>query len=49
MRTKGKTLIMMKEMFGVEQSKEYFDFINKNYALGQEGIIQKWIETQTKQ
>ena len=34
MRSKGKTLIKMKELFGAERGKEYFDFISQNFALG---------------
>ena len=42
-REKGKILIEMKELFGEEKSKELFKFIEENFHLGQEKIVEKWI------
>ena len=44
MRAKGKILLTMKQLFGEGNGKEYFQFINEHFALGEEAIIQKWIE-----
>lgn len=44
-RNKGKIFLQMKDLFGNQNAKEYFKFIEANYELGQEAIIQKWIET----
>lgn len=44
MREKGKTLMAMKDLFGPERSKQYFKFIENNFKLGQDAIIEKWIE-----
>ena len=42
-REKGKILIEMKELFGEDKSKELFKFIEENFELGQERIVEKWI------
>ena len=42
-REKGKNLIEMKELFGDDKSKELFKFIEENFELGQEKIVEKWI------
>lgn len=34
----------MQEIFGSENSKEYYKFINTHFKEGPEGIIQRWIE-----
>lgn len=44
MRTKGKMLLTMKEMFGEGNGKEYFKFIEANFALGEQEILNKWIQ-----
>jgi len=44
MRTKGRVLLTMKEMFGEGNGKEYFKFIEQNFNLGEQGILNKWIE-----
>jgi hypothetical protein len=44
MRTKGKILLQMKDLFGNEDSKAYYKFIEENFELGEEQIIQKWIQ-----
>ena len=44
MRQKGKILIEMKELFGAEKSKEYFKFIEANFKLGRDKIIEKWLD-----
>ena len=49
MKLKGKILIDMKDLFGVERSKEYFRFIEANFELGREAIIEKWLEIENKQ
>ena len=33
----------MKELFGEEKSKDLFKFIEENYDLGQDRIVEKWI------
>lgn len=45
-REKGRILIEMKEIFGDDKTKELFKFIEENYKLGQEKIVEKWIETE---
>lgn len=42
-REKGKIFIEMKELFGEDKSKELFKFIEENFELGQEKIVEKWI------
>ena len=44
MKEKGKILLLMKELFGDQDSKKYFSFIEKNFDLGQEQIIEKYIQ-----
>jgi len=44
LREKGQILIQMKDIFGEEKSKEYYQFIEKNFQQGAEKIIQMWIE-----
>ena len=43
LREKGKILMQMKDLFGEEKSKELFKFIEENYDLGQDKIVEKWI------
>lgn len=45
-REKGRLLDEMKEIFGKDQEKELYQFIDKNFSLGQEAIVQQWIETE---
>ena len=33
----------MKELFGDEKSKELFNFIEVNFELGQDKMVEKWI------
>lgn len=33
----------MKDLFGNDKSKELFKFIEENFDLGQEKIVEKWI------
>ena len=42
MREKGKILLKMKEIYGNEEAKIYYKFIEENFELGEERIIQKW-------
>ena len=44
MRRKGKILLTMKEMFGDGNGKEYFKFIEDNFQLDEQAILDKWIE-----
>ena len=48
MKKKGKILIDMKDLFGPERSKEYFRFIEENFAQGRNAIIEKWLEIENK-
>ena len=43
LREKGRILMQMKELFGQERSKELFKYIEENFELGQEKIVEKWI------
>ena len=36
----------MKEIFGDNKSAEIFKFIEQNFQLGQEKIIEKWINVE---
>jgi hypothetical protein len=36
----------MKEIFGEDKTKELFKFIEANFSLGQEKIIEKWLESE---
>ena len=38
----------MKEIFGSEKAADIFKFIDKNFDLGQERIIELWIEKEYK-
>jgi len=43
-RTKGAILMNMIDLFGPERSAEYMKFVDKNFALGEEQIIDHWIK-----
>lgn len=45
-REKGRILLEMKDIFGEDKTKELFKFIEANFSLGQEKIIEKWIEAE---
>jgi hypothetical protein len=34
----------MKELFGSSRAKNYFKFIEGNFSIGRDAIIEKWIE-----
>jgi hypothetical protein len=34
----------MKEIFGMERSKEYYKFIEANFHLGKDRVLEQWID-----
>jgi hypothetical protein len=43
-REKGAILTEMQDIFGRENSKEYFKLIDVHYKEGLEAVVQRWIE-----
>lgn len=43
-REKGAIFTQMRDIFGVEYSKEIYKFVDVHYKEGLEAIVQHWIE-----
>lgn len=43
-RAKGAIFTQMRDIFGIEYSKEIYKFVEIHYKEGLEAIVQRWID-----